>query len=1282
MNNLTEIASLMKAHFSNKSENPYVGLRPFEADEGHLFFGRDKQIKDLLQNLHTNHFLSIVGSSGCGKSSLIRAGVIPKLKGGFLTEKRDHWLIATMRPSGDPILHFTNAIQESLSGNNEESGLLKLKLTPDEIKNMGVAEFIKTIRAALENRRVNLLILVDQFEELFTYKTNNEKQKNENNYFINLLLGLANETDLPVYTIITMRSDYIGHCNRFFGLPELLNQSQYLVPRLKWQQIREVIEYPIKLYNQEINPGLLDLLTNDSDKELDQLPVLQHCMMRTYQNWILDGKKGFIEFKHYDETGGLQGAIRKHVNAVYGELNPTEQKIAEYIFRAITSSSADNEPVRHPQQFKAIVNICRAVEDSSAQNVLDVINKFRNKSCAFLTPYEELRNISDNTVIDISHESLMRQWDTLKEWIKTEKRSADKLYWLSDCVINKREYLRGLDVKDAFEWKEKQNPNNEWANRYVDNLPELLTYIKKSKNNNRRRNLLFYGSICLITVAIITAGLIYSSFRAEAKVKLANTEAKLHEAKDLAEKAEVDAQLKRAEADIAVKNAELKNALSESMRHEAEDRAEHAEVQAKLDQAKAQAELLIKDEILKNTLSIRNEAIEKVLELTKEKFYQSPEIPVEIKKQYVLELIEIKYAKGTGDESKLKTLLASLNRATEGLERVKEDPNLGIWIVGQAHHRYNHMLFDSIFKAQVNKYLFYSKKSELELNNTSLSGLENLITAVSRNDNHFAYQDGDSIRVGKIEPDKIEFQHSFSIPKTYVKYTRGNQVNRAGLKKLYFKDDNTLAGLINDSIFYNWSLDGKQLSVEKVAVLDNYQKKEFFPDGSRVIFGNIYNNSVQIWNIRRDSSEAVFNFPYNLGALASIEISPDSKRYLLTWFDGLSIGNIHDSTKNRNNENRFTGGNFINNNDLITFSSRKRMAYLVDPDFKIQDSINLSSGIEVGEEILSIQISPNWEKLLVQVLDINMKKSLLVYEKTSGKPLFRLNQTDDKETGTLVVKKVPDAIAMGFGKTDLLPALQPANSPFIISQWKKYNDLKVENFNSDLMPPISTIDKLKLEIEDLDNIKSEKVLNSIVEKSLSSYEKTDDSLDYSLYYLTIKRLADIYGAKYWNDYSEATSSAFNYSLDTLRYCEELKQVVKLGESALLSAEEPEDIRPYLATDYGNLAFYSMFLHNTNYDSVIRYASRGLQLDPVDGNWIYTNLALGYLFSGRYKEAYTIYTRYKDSAYSSSRKAFQKGFAEDFDDLEKTGILTRDKADIYERTRKIRKFLNGEISSLD
>src|SRR5688572_6087299 len=1132
MNNLTEIASLMKAHFSNKSENPYVGLRPFEADEGHLFFGRDKQIKDLLQNLHTNHFLSIVGSSGCGKSSLIRAGVIPKLKGGFLTEKRDYWLIATMRPSGDPILHFANAIQESLSGNNEESGLLKLKLTPDEIKNMGVAEFIKTIRSALENRRVNLLILVDQFEELFTYKTNNEKQKNENNYFINLLLGLANESDLPVYTIITMRSDYIGHCNRFFGLPELLNQSQYLVPRLKWQQIREVIEYPLKLYNQEINPGLLDLLTNDSDKELDHLPVLQHCMMRTYQNWILDGKKGFIEFKHYDETGGLQGAIRKHVNAVYGELNHTEQKIAEYIFRAITSSSADNEPVRHPQQFKTIVNICRAVEDSSSQNVLDVINKFRNKSCAFLTPYEELRDISGNTVIDISHESLMRQWDKLKEWIKTEQRSADKLYWLSDCVINKREYLRGWDVKDAVAWREKQNPNNEWADRYVDNLPEILTYITKSKKNNRNRKLLFSGSVSLGTIAILVAGLFYSEAkvnsanaaqeRAKHDLQLAQTQSELHKAHDEAEEAIAATKLAQANASLDSANDEAEKATRD------------------LQLARTRAELSIQNEILNRTVSIRNEAMHKVLDLTEEKFYQSPEISASIKRGYVLELIKLKYDAGTGNDLKFQTFLAALNRATEGLERVKEDPNLGIWIVAQAHQKYNHILFDSIFKAQINKYLFYSKKSELELKNTNLSGLENLITAVSRNDNFFAYLDGDSIRVGKIEPDRIDFLHSFSVPKTYVKYTRGNQINRAGLKKLYFKDDNTLAGLINDSLFYNWNLTGKQLSQEKVVVLNNYQKKEFFPDGSGIIFGNIYTNTVQIWNIHKDTSEAVFSFPDSLGALASIEISPDSKRYLLTGYDGLSIGNIYDSTKYITNKNKFTGGNFINNNDLIAFSSKKREAYLVATDFKIKDTIdfkikdtiNLSSGIGVGEEILSIQVSPDWNKLLVQVLDVNLKKSLLVYEKTSGKSLFRLNQTGEEAgTETLVVKKVPDAIAMGFVKNDLLPAFQPANSPFIITLWKKYNDLKIENFNSDLMPPISTVDKLKLGIETLGNIKNEKVLNSIAEKSLYAYENTDDSLDFSLYYLTTKRLTEIYGAKYWTDYSAANSSAFNNSLD-------------------------------------------------------------------------------------------------------------------------------------------------------
>lgn len=125
---------------------------------------------------------------------------------------------------------------------------------------------------------------------------------------------------------MTMRSDYIGHCNKFYGLPEILNDGQYLVPRLNRQQLREVIEFPIRLYGQKISQRLLDLLLNDSDKDLDQLPVLQHCLMRTYKCWLDKSTDGAIDFDHYEAAGKLNNALSKHANKIYDDQLDTKQR--------------------------------------------------------------------------------------------------------------------------------------------------------------------------------------------------------------------------------------------------------------------------------------------------------------------------------------------------------------------------------------------------------------------------------------------------------------------------------------------------------------------------------------------------------------------------------------------------------------------------------------------------------------------------------------------------------------------------------------------------------------------------------------------------------------------------------------------------------------------------------------------------------------------------------------------------------------------------------------------
>ncbi|MDB5207907.1 MAG: Peptidase caspase catalytic subunit p20 [Flavisolibacter sp.] len=171
----TSIQSVTNAFTDEQeNENPFVGLRPYEAEESYLFFGRGKQTTELLQKLFTTRFIGVVGSSGCGKSSLIKAGLIPKLKAGFLTNERDHWITASMRPAGNPLAFLSEALSTALgsqlTGDDStlfsESGSSFLKA----IHEKGTQGITDILLPVFEKSPCNLLLLVDQFEELFTTK--------------------------------------------------------------------------------------------------------------------------------------------------------------------------------------------------------------------------------------------------------------------------------------------------------------------------------------------------------------------------------------------------------------------------------------------------------------------------------------------------------------------------------------------------------------------------------------------------------------------------------------------------------------------------------------------------------------------------------------------------------------------------------------------------------------------------------------------------------------------------------------------------------------------------------------------------------------------------------------------------------------------------------------------------------------------------------------------------------------------------------------------------------
>src|SRR6516225_7294487 len=236
--------------------NPFPGLRCFMTEEDYLFFGRHEQIDDLLRRLRTNRLVAVVGTSGSGKSSLVRAGLLPAVLGGGMAQAGSTWDIAVMRPGGSPLTHLARALCEAgLYDADAEDALFHLQATLNRSRN-GLIEAIRQSQGSGVR---------DQMSGA------------------NLLLHARQQAEQNVYVVLTMRSDFLGECSQFLGLAEAVNDGEFLIPRMTRDQIQEAIEGPIRVRGAQIAPRLLFRLLNDVQDSQDQLPVLQHALMRTWE---------------------------------------------------------------------------------------------------------------------------------------------------------------------------------------------------------------------------------------------------------------------------------------------------------------------------------------------------------------------------------------------------------------------------------------------------------------------------------------------------------------------------------------------------------------------------------------------------------------------------------------------------------------------------------------------------------------------------------------------------------------------------------------------------------------------------------------------------------------------------------------------------------------------------------------------------------------------------------------------------------------------------------------
>jgi len=476
---------------SRPIKNPFPGLRPFETDEYRLFFGREGQSDELIERLSRARFLAVVGTSGSGKSSLIRAGLMPALRGGMMKGAGSGWRSAGMRPGGDPMgnlaaeLARKDVLSEAGAGlpDDEAEAVIEATLRSGSLGILNVA------RQARLGENEKLLVVVDQFEELFRFRAAQEGNNvDEASAFVKLLLEAAQQRELSIYIVLTMRSDFLGDCAQFQGLPEAINDGQYLIPRMTRDERRVAVTGPVGVTRGKITEALINRLLNDVGDNPDQLPILQHALMRTWDHWKTHRRDSEpIGLEHYEAIGTMSDALSRHADEAFNELpDERSRKIAEALFKALSERGADNREIRRPTRLETICKITGA----SAPEVIRVVDVFRGGGRSFLMPPIGTE-LHAESVIDISHESLIRNWQRLKQWVIEEAQSVRVYRRVAETAVLHREGGEGLmqepALSFALDWREKSHPNAAWGERYNPEFETAMTYLDQSRIAKEQR---------------------------------------------------------------------------------------------------------------------------------------------------------------------------------------------------------------------------------------------------------------------------------------------------------------------------------------------------------------------------------------------------------------------------------------------------------------------------------------------------------------------------------------------------------------------------------------------------------------------------------------------------------------------------------------------------------------------------------------------------------------------------------------------------------------------------
>jgi WD40 repeat protein len=420
---------------------PYRGLLPFGESDADVFYGRERKTTELaVQVAHQaagSGIVVVTGASGAGKSSLVRAGLLPALARGTQVTGSENWPRVVLTPMADPLSELAAHIA-ALNGSDASSVRAGLAAHPElahlAVRQAVVADDRRRIQAgrapAVSHSR--LVLVVDQFEQLFTLNPGRDGEAGRRAFIIALHTAATHRTGAdgipPAVVILVVRGDFCDRCAAYPELADALGNKQFVVGPMSESDLRRAISGPAEAAGLRIDAALpdtiiADLLVSGGEDPVGALPLLSQAMLLTWE----DREGNRLTSHGYGQAGGVRQAVQASANAVYNSLSPQQQALAREIFRSMTVTGRDGRlggrPVARDELYSSR-------QDSDRAHIDAVLEAFASKRLIVL----------DSDTTQIAHDVLLTAWPELRGWLDDDQAS-----WI----------LHGQLEEDALAWGER-----------------------------------------------------------------------------------------------------------------------------------------------------------------------------------------------------------------------------------------------------------------------------------------------------------------------------------------------------------------------------------------------------------------------------------------------------------------------------------------------------------------------------------------------------------------------------------------------------------------------------------------------------------------------------------------------------------------------------------------------------------------------------------------------------------------------------------------------------------